>query len=161
MFLKIGQFFPNFFLLKLSPSLFFLASNAPLFFWKLVNFWPLYSIFPPIFGPKNIFFFIKLSPGLFVLARNVLFFFFLKIGQFFARKLNFFQLSPSLFFWPEMSLFFLIMGQFLPFKLNFFDNFWPKKSFFFLLKLSPSLFVLAKNVPFFFFENWPIFCLKT
>ena len=130
-FWKLVNFSPIFFLLKLSPSLFLLASNSPLFFFlKIGQFLAsILNFFSQFLAQKIFFFLIKLSPGLFVLARNA--FFFLKNFQFFAWKLNFFQLSPSLFFWPEMSLFFFLSWLIFGLKTQFFfHNICPKKSFF-------------------------------
>ena len=44
--------------------------------------------------------------------------------------------------------FFFPIGQFLAFKLDVYQNFCPKKDLFFVLKLSPSLFFLARKVLF-------------
>ena len=139
---------------KKSFSSYFLALKVFFFFGKLVNFFPSYPIFPPIFGPKKSFFFLSSAPACF-LAQKVFFFF--KIGQFLDLI---FKLSsaPACFFGPKSPFFFKI-GQFLDLILTFFPNFWPKKSFFFLIKSSPSLFFLnwSTFVPytlFFFSKFW-------
>ena len=151
-FVPYTQFFPQLltqkiflFLLKLSPSFFLFAQNVSfLFFWKFINFWPLYSIFSTIFAPKNLFFSYLAQPQLvffcpkspFFLNRSIYGQYSSFFPQFFAQKSFFlFKLNPACFLARNV-LFFFKIGQlyFLFFFLNcsifdpytqFLPNFWP------------------------------------
>ena len=102
-FFLIGQFLAL--LLNFSPTsvpknlFLFLSSAAACFCWpkksffslKLLSFWTLFSNFFPIFGPKILFFFLSSAPACFFWPEMSFFFSFLRIGQFLAFKLNFYQ----------------------------------------------------------------------
>ena len=131
-----------FFVLKLSPSLFFLARNV-------------------------IFFFFFLRIGQFLAFKlDVYQNFCRKKKTFFL----FLSSAPACFFWPEKSyflysrsiVFFLLNCSFFVHLTQIFPNFLFLKTPFFLFKLSPSLFLFGpKSLLLFFLENCSIFCPYT
>ena len=158
-------FYPQtpFFMLKLSPSLFFVLKTLP--FFLIGQFLALLLNFSPTSVPKNLFLFLSSAAACFCWPKKS--FFSLKLLNFwtlfsifppiFGPKILFFFLSsaPACFlarnvlFFFFFFFFFLRIGQFLAFKLNVYQNFCPKKTFFCSLA-QPQLVFLAKKVLFFF-----------